>query len=93
VVQEGVRNVVRHANAGTVTVSLRGNCGDLELAVRDDGVGFDVDLESTRSTLGLVGMRERVHLVGGHIDIQSEPDAGTSIFVRVSVKQDSGGAR
>ena len=83
VTQEALCNVVRHAGARAATVSLRSEGDGLELLVRDDGVGFDADLEDSRRTLGLLGMRERVHLVAGRIDIKSEPGKGTAVSVRV----------
>jgi PAS domain S-box-containing protein len=87
VAQEALRNVARHAEARAATVSLRGGRGGLELTVRDDGVGFDAKLEDTRRTLGLIGMRERVHLVGGRIDIESEPGKGTTVSARVPLTE------
>jgi PAS domain S-box-containing protein len=87
VTQEALRNVVRHAAARTITVSLRGGDDGLELAVRDDGVGFDAALEESRSTLGLIGLRERVHLVGGRINIDSEPSKGTTVSVRAPLTE------
>jgi signal transduction histidine kinase len=80
VAQEALRNVVRHAQAGRVTVSLRGSADGLTLAVRDDGRGLRTDAAtSKRSSLGLLSMRERVSLVGGRLEIVSAPDKGTAV--------------
>ena len=83
VVQEAITNVVRHAQAQHVRVELRGFEDSLELIIRDDGVGFDVDAVIERAagdlSLGLLGMHERVQLTGGRIDIQSDPKQGTEI--------------
>lgn len=85
-VQEALTNVVRHAHAHQVYVELRYGDGELQLTVRDDGVGFDVQPVLERAmrgaSLGLLGMRERVLLVGGQIDIASAPGRGTEIRAR-----------
>jgi signal transduction histidine kinase len=85
VVQEALTNVMRHARAQRVWVELRQGDDEIELAVRDDGVGFDP--ETTRrgaargESFGLVGIQERVELLGGRADIRSQPGHGTSIRV------------
>jgi signal transduction histidine kinase len=82
-VQEALTNVVRHARAERVQVILRQNQADLDLVIRDDGVGFDVNAVKDRRpgdrSLGLLGMQERVQLVDGQIKIESDPDRGTEI--------------
>jgi PAS domain S-box-containing protein len=83
VAQEALRNVTRHAAARSVTVSLWNGDDGLALSVSDDGAGFDTVVEGARATLGLRGMRERVNLVGGRIDIDSKPGKGTNVSVRV----------
>jgi signal transduction histidine kinase len=92
-VQEALTNIVRHAQAEQVQVELQFQEGEVRLAVRDDGVGFDVQaaLESAArgASLGLLGMRERVLLAGGQIDIESRPGYGTEI--RACLPVDSGG--
>jgi len=82
IAQEGLRNVARHARAASVELSFRAN-GDLCMTLRDDGVGFDPAVHHRRPSLGLAGMRERVELVGGKIDVRSAPGRGTAIEVRV----------
>jgi signal transduction histidine kinase len=75
VAQEAVTNIVRHARAKTVAVKLDRTADALHLIVRDDGIGFDVASALARvdrgGTFGLIGMRERVALVGGELDIKS----------------------
>jgi signal transduction histidine kinase len=87
VAQEALRNVARHAHARRVEVSLRGLEGGLQLAVRDDGCGFDPALQRDRPSLGLASMRERVHLLGGELDIDSAPGHGTTIVAWVPLKE------
>ena len=87
VAQEALRNVERHAEAGSVDVSVTGRDGGLALAVRDDGTGFDTEREPERASLGLASMRERVRLLGGRIDIRSARGSGTSLVAWVPLKE------
>jgi signal transduction histidine kinase len=83
VAQESLRNVARHAGASAVEVSLRKVDGGLEMAVRDNGTGFDSAQDHARPSLGLASMKERVHLLGGELDIDSEPGHGTTVVAWV----------
>lgn len=89
VVQEALTNVAKHADAATrVTVTLSRVGAMLRLVIEDDGRGFDLKTATSSNGrqcdgLGLVGMRERLSLVGGEIEIESAADAGTTIFVRL----------
>jgi signal transduction histidine kinase len=77
IVQEALNNVTRHADARHVEVTLTAQQDALEVAVRDDGIGFNVARRHTG--LGLVGMGERADLAGGGLDIKSAPGAGTIV--------------
>jgi signal transduction histidine kinase len=79
-VQESLTNVVRHAHARSVRVSLVHRLDTCALTVRDDGVGFDPAHRPVRS-FGLLGMRERAEMLGGALDIRSGPGEGTLIAV------------
>ena len=85
VLQEAVTNVVRHAGAREVRVVLARRGEELHLAVRDDGAGFDVAAARARAarggSLGLLGMQERVILLGGRMDVSSAPARGAEIQV------------
>ncbi len=85
VVQEALTNVARHGQATTVNVCLRREAGSLVLTIQDDGVGFDPTTPGTAAPrgLGLVGMRERMSLVGGELHLASRPGHGTRITARV----------
>lgn len=80
VAQEALRNATRHAGARAIQVSLGGADGGLRLAVQDDGCGFEVAVRRRRPSLGLAGMRERVRLVGGDLEVDSAPGRGTTII-------------
>jgi signal transduction histidine kinase len=83
-VQEALTNVLKHAHAGTASVILERRKTDVQLIIEDDGSGFTVD-EAGEHRLGLVGMRERVALLGGTLNIESSAESGTSIFVRLTI--------
>ena len=89
VVQEALTNVIRHAKAQRVTIELRQWETQLHLVIRDDGIGFDVHAARERATsggsLGLLGMEERVLLVGGQIKIESMHQHGTEIHASFPV--------
>jgi two-component system sensor histidine kinase UhpB len=85
VVQEALTNVAQHALATEVWVSLRRNNGELQLSVRDNGLGFDkgnISARGEHAGFGLIAMAERVRQVGGHMEIKSNPGTGTEIQVR-----------
>jgi signal transduction histidine kinase len=81
VLQEALTNVAKHAGAERVDLQLIEDESSLEVVVRDDGLGFEV--EGRHEGFGLLGMRERIELVGGEIDITSRPGAGTEVRARV----------
>ncbi len=90
VAQEALANVVQHAGALQITVIVSFAKRGLTLSVEDDGVGFVApgtpDVMTRKGHLGLVGMRERVLLVGGSLDIQSRPGEGTRIVARFPLR-------
>jgi signal transduction histidine kinase len=87
VAQEALRNVVRHAHARNVEVSLQGREGGIALAIRDDGKGFIEAGADGRASLGLVSMRERVRLLGGKVDIVGRPSEGTYVAAWVPLRE------
>ena len=89
ITQEALTNVTRHANAKRVSVLLERRPDLVSLIVEDDGGGFDAGNQASaaQGKLGLLGMRERVTLAGGTLEIESTPGAGTTVFVRVPLKQ------
>jgi signal transduction histidine kinase len=87
VVQEALCNIVQHAGASDVYITFDFQDRSVGVTVEDDGIGFDVDAveHSTdfRRGLGLLGMRERIELLGGDLSISSTPGNGTSVAMRV----------
>lgn len=76
-----MNNARKHSGTDVVRIELRRSNSDIHLEVRDFGCGFDV--KSHTQGFGLLGMTERVRLLGGDCSIESEQDAGTTIKVRL----------
>jgi two-component system, NarL family, sensor histidine kinase YdfH len=82
VISEGLTNIARHARARNVTLRVADAGGEMAIEIRDDGVGFDPQAVQT-GHYGLLGMRERVRLAGGKLEVQSEAAKGTCILVHL----------
>ncbi len=88
VVQEGLTNVAKHAQATQVTVTVAADDGAVRLVVADDGVGFEptqVATPNRHGGWGLMTMAERAEAVGGHFRVESQPQQGTRIIVEVAL--------
>jgi len=82
IAQEAMNNVVRHASAHQAAITLEQRNGTIFLQVEDDGDGFDAEMVRAGGTaggLGLRGMRERASLLGGTLELESRPGAGTKV--------------
>jgi len=87
VLQETLTNVARHAQATRVQVSLTEKEGILKLRVRDNGKGITKEQISDSQSLGIIGIRERVHQWGGTIKISGRPGKGTTVVVRIPIEE------
>jgi two-component system, NarL family, sensor histidine kinase DegS len=86
IAQQALHNVERHAAARAVKVGVNFGARSLGIEILDDGIGFDLNQTQTNSTsLGLLGMRERAHLLGGSLTVRSKPDFGTSVRAALPV--------
>ncbi|HEY1288016.1 MAG TPA: ATP-binding protein [Burkholderiales bacterium] len=83
VAQEALTNVVKHARATKVTISLIPAPGLVVLTVEDDGAGFDGEARAMTAGMGMASMRERAEAVGAHPRIESAPGRGTRVIVEV----------
>lgn len=83
IVQEALHNAGKHSKAKSIEVAVQGSPTELSLLISDDGVGFDLEEAKLAAGLGLISMRERVHLAGGDFKISSQPGEGTCIAARV----------
>jgi signal transduction histidine kinase len=87
VVQEALTNCVRHGHATNIRVSIYGREDFVEATIQDDGVGFDAN-DPVRRGLGLLGMEERAHELGGKITVVSNPGKGTLLTVELPVQRE-----
>jgi signal transduction histidine kinase len=83
IVQEAVNNVLQHAQAQQVRVTLSRRDNDIRLEIADDGHGFDPHLPRSGKHIGLWSMRERVEQLGGQFEVRSVPDQGTTLIAVV----------
>ena len=83
VLQEALTNVWKHAGAASVSVIVERHPEQVQLIVEDDGAGFDGDGGGPSMHFGLLGIRERVSLIGGSFSIESTRGKGTTLYVRV----------
>lgn len=81
IIQESLTNIVRHAMARNVNITLSQNAGEMRLLVEDDGRGFDAQRVDHATHFGLLGISERVTSLGGVLEIDSTPGAGTRLAV------------
>ncbi|WP_395406469.1 CHASE domain-containing protein [Pseudoduganella sp. UC29_106] len=83
VLQESLSNIYQHAHASMVRVELRRAAGMLRMSISDNGVGIRNDSRNKTGSFGLVGIEERISLLGGHCSILSNPDSGTTVAVSI----------
>jgi PAS domain S-box-containing protein len=83
--QEALTNAAKHASPKAVSILIHRTPSEVRLVVEDDGRGFDDSAMLSESQLGLVGMRERAHLVGGSMSLESSPGNGTTLCIRVPI--------
>jgi PAS domain S-box-containing protein len=97
IVQEALNNVVKHAQAQSVSVILEKRGNSVSVIVEDDGIGFDVEAlmktPASAHRFGLLGMRERVMLVGGTLHIESTRGVGTTVLVNIDTLREISEAR
>jgi signal transduction histidine kinase len=85
IAREALWNIVKHAHAHHIHLSLTSEGDHVVLSVADDGVGFDLTATTRAETMGLRSMSERAKLLGGVFELQSEPAHGTQLIVRIPV--------
>jgi signal transduction histidine kinase len=94
IAQEALNNTTKHSNADRAEVILDAREDSVRLIIEDDGTGFDIEARSEAARknghgLGLVGMKERVELLGGSLELDSKPGSGTTVFVTVPIREES----
>ncbi len=91
IVQEALTNVLKHAKAATVSVSVEQRLEEVRVIIEDDGIGFDAEADAlppaggppAKPRLGLSGIRERLSLLRGSLTLETAPGSGTTLFVRI----------
>jgi len=86
IIQEGMNNCVKHANASLVNIKLSMKKDQLTLLFKDNGVGFDKKILESTKQFGLVGIDERVKALNGQFEVVSEIDQGTKIRIILPIK-------
>lgn len=88
IVQEALNNIVKHARATKVTVTIETLRRSVRVAIQDNGVGFDTVRNKAADGMGVVGMRERAALIGGTVEVISAKGQGTTVSVQVPLPSD-----
>jgi PAS domain S-box-containing protein len=83
VLQESLQNIAKHSGALSCRVDLTGSNEGIHLCIADSGIGFDIARLKLKPGLGFVSMRERLRLIGGQMNIESQPSCGTRLDIRV----------
>ena len=85
--QETLTNVARHADASEVKVTLKKNSSNFEMVIHDNGKGITKQEICEPRSFGLIGMRERVHYLGGEINIHGYETHGTTVKISLPIKE------
>jgi signal transduction histidine kinase len=96
-VQEGLTNIIKHADATYATIGLVGAFPNIILRIEDDGKGFDVEKRlanaSHKKRMGLQSMKQRIRLLGGQMLIQSRPGRGTKLSMKIPYREKENGSK
>ena len=86
IMQESLMNIVEHANATRVRLSMNHDGQQLCVTIHDDGTGFDADTYTQQNHFGLLGMHERSNMINGNLQITSQQQQGTTVRFNVEIK-------
>lgn len=86
IVQEALTNVARHAGATRVMIKVEEGAAGLVLRISDDGAGFSVSSKPAKKSYGLLGIRERVNVLGGEVEIVGLPGQGVTLSIRIPIE-------
>ena len=86
VLQESLSNILQHARASLVRVELRQQLGMLSMTITDNGIGIGANSRNKIASFGLVGIEERISILGGQCSISGSPNGGTVVSVSVPVE-------
>ncbi len=83
IAQEALANIGRHSHADHATISLSAADGAVVLQIQDDGIGISADQSAAPDSYGVIGMRERLQVLGGSLSVEGEQGFGTVLVARV----------
>lgn len=86
ILQESLNNIIRHAKASQVWISLIGDRNNLVMTISDDGIGMYPDCRRKANSFGLVGIEERINALGGEFHVDSNPNRGTTLMISLPVQ-------
>lgn len=81
IAQEAIENVIKHANASQIEMSMDEDENEFEMSIRDDGIGCEEEIKA--DGFGILGMRERANLIGGELEIQLKKGEGCTVVFRL----------
>jgi two-component system, NarL family, sensor histidine kinase UhpB len=87
VCQEALTNVTRHASATNVSIQLACSPSHISLSIKDNGRGITEEEINRHGSLGLLGMKERISILGGTLDVEGKPGVGTALTIRIPLKR------
>jgi PAS domain S-box-containing protein len=90
IIEEALQNVAKHSGAKDAKVELSGHSNRIDLCISDSGTGFSPESVLVEAGIGLISMRERLRLVGGHLSVESGLSLGTQIHVRIPLSSITG---
>lgn len=82
IAQEAIENVIKHANASQIEISMDEDENEFEMSIRDDGIGCEEEIKA--DGFGILGMQERAYLIGGDLDVQSQKGEGCTVTFRLN---------
>ncbi len=82
IAQEAIENVIKHANASQIEISMDEDENEFEMSISDDGIGCEEEIKA--DGFGILGMRERANLIGGDLDVQSQKGEGCTVTFRLN---------
>ncbi|MEO6305699.1 MAG: sensor histidine kinase [Bacteroidia bacterium] len=86
VIQEVLNNMIKHAKADHINMSITKTGGDLEISMKDNGIGFDTDKLKDSKGMGWKNIFSRVSMLDGNIKLESEPQKGTMVYIKLKLK-------
>lgn len=78
---------MKHANASRIDIQLLIQRNELQLSVADNGIGFDPFILATQNHTGLKNLKSRLSKIGGTLDIDSQPNFGTTVFINIDLNK------